>query len=103
MTAQTTVAKSPVDRVLAALDGGATSRRSIAKHADLSDDLASAVIDQLIRAGQLKSESLAFGCPPKGCGDCGAASPTRSGCLSGRRGTDRPVLVILSRDKPNGQ
>lgn len=103
MRAQSTVAESPVDLVLAALDGGATSRRSIARHADLSDDLASAVIDQLIRGGQLKSESLAFGCPPKGCGDCGAASAARPACLSGGRGTDRPVLVILSRDKPNGQ
>ena len=103
MIAATTVAESPVTRVLAALDGGATSRRSIVEKAGLSEDLASAIIDQLIRTGQLKTESLVFGCPPKGCGDCGGAGPASSGCATSAPRADRPALVVLSRGKPNGR
>lgn len=105
MIAAPLVTKSPVTRVLAAFDGGAMARRSIAESAQLSEDLASAIIDQLVRTGQLTRESLFFGCPPKGCGDCGAAGPTSDRCVSGGRDRpqpNRPTLVVLSRAKLNG-
>lgn len=100
MTTGTGVIESPVDRVLAALDGGASSRRAIAADAGLSEDLASAIVDQLVRVGQLRREALSFGCPPKGCGDCAAADPISAKCGTGRSHENQPTLVVLSRRAP---
>ncbi len=107
MTSDIPPDSSPVARVLAAITDGADSRKSIAAAAGLSEDLTSAIVDQLVRLGRLKRESLPLGCPPSGCGDCPTASAADSGQCSLRfRGTapriERSGLVVLSVEPPEG-
>jgi hypothetical protein len=80
----------PLRQVLTAVDDGALTFDEMARVTGLSQDMITAALDQLLRMGHLRAESLNTGCPPAGCRSCGSAGADSGTCSAG------PVLVGLS-------
>ncbi|TIC84298.1 FeoC-like transcriptional regulator [Nocardioides sp. GY 10127] len=94
---------SPLRDVLAAVEGGTTSRAGIAATTGLRPDAVDAALDRLVSLGRLEARELTAGCPSSGCGSCASGNPDGgAGCGSAgpsaaRRG---PVLVELRLRRP---
>jgi len=71
--APTTAQGGPLSAVLAAVRGGARSLPEVARRAGLSDEMARAVVDHLVRSHRLLVRQLTSGCPSGGCGSCALA------------------------------
>lgn len=84
----------PLTRVLASIEAGARGRDAIVASTGLTRDVVDAAVEHLVRTGRLQPESLTLGCPPAGCGGCGA--PTGHGCTTGPAGRGGPTLVALT-------
>lgn len=86
----------PLTRVLEAVEAGAGDRERIVASTGLTRDVVDASLEHLVRIGRLTSESLSLGCPPSGCGGCGA--PTGHGCAAPV--SAGPTLVALTVRRP---
>jgi hypothetical protein len=90
--------RSPLRAVLAELTAGAPSLDEVARRTGLDRDVVRAAVDQLVRLGRVRADTLSTSCPDTGCGGCAASSCGSRGAPapSGRR----PVLVSLSVRRP---
>jgi len=73
--------------VLDSVDAGALTVAEIVERTALPRETVQAALEQLQRLGKLAAEVMPAGCPPAGCGSCGATCGERGG----------PVLIGLSR------
>lgn len=89
---------SPLRAVLESFQNGAATVSGIARDTGLSVDLVQAVMDQLIRMGELRATSMSYGCPTGGssCGSCSLTSEEGSSCASGPGSARGPVLIELN-------
>jgi len=85
----------PLTAVRFALAGQARSTVEIARHTGLPGDLVAAVVDHLIRNGELAAEPLASGCTGQACGACALSA---HGCAAvPARGVARASARRLTR------
>ena len=73
----------PVTAVRLAIAGRGWTTVDIARQTGLSPGLVSAVIEQLVRTGELRAEPWGSGCPGQACGGCALAG---QGCVVPRPG-----------------
>jgi hypothetical protein len=84
----------PLHLVLDEITAGTPTLAAIARRTGLSDDVARAAIDHLVRAGRITSTELSLGCPTGGCSGCPSAG--NSCTLPAASSDRRPGLVSLS-------
>jgi hypothetical protein len=93
----------PLRAVLAALGAGAADLGEVSARTGLDRGVVSAAVAHLVRTGYLRTEQLAAGCPPTGCGSCGSnvreGGGGSGGCPGGTAGISGrgPVLITLAR------
>ena len=76
-------------KVRSAMREGASTRKDIAMRTGLSRDLVDAVLDVMVRTGDVDVHALKFECGASGCGSCSQDSTCSPAPLSG------PVPVPL--------
>ena len=59
--------------VLAAVEGGATTRAEVARRCGLAPEVAEVALEQLVRLGRVRPLPLLSACPSGGCGSCATA------------------------------
>ena len=89
---------SPTRAVLDAFASGDHSFHEIAARTGMSQDMVRSVVDQLVRMGLLKQESLSSGCPTDGtgCGSCADSAAGGGSCATGPADSRGPVLFQLT-------
>lgn len=75
----------PLSAVLTQVERGTPTVSEIARRTGLSDEVARAAVDHLLRSGRLQADQVPIGCPPGGCGGC----PVSATCA-------QPVMLSLS-------
>jgi hypothetical protein len=81
--------RTPVRAVLDQIGAGTPTLAEIARNTGLDESLVRAAVDHLVRTGRVAADRLPIGCPPGGCGSCGAADACGAP-------SSRPTLVTLS-------
>jgi hypothetical protein len=75
----------PLSAVLAQVEAGTPTVSEIARVTGLSEEVARAAVDHLLRSGRLSAGQVPLGCPPGGCGGCSVAASC-----------SQPVMLTLS-------
>jgi hypothetical protein len=79
-------AAAPLSAVLAQVGLGTPTVAEMARNTGLAESTVRAGLDHLVRTGRLHAQELPIGCPPGGCGGCGAAASCGvSAAPAGRR------------------
>lgn len=75
----------PLTSVLEQVEAGTPTLVEIARRTGLSEEVARAAVDHLLRSGRLAADQVPIGCPPGGCGGCAVAASC-----------SQPVMLSLS-------
>ena len=75
----------PLSAVLEQVKAGTPTVSEIARRTGLSQEVARAAVDHLLRSGRLQAGQVPLGCPPAGCGGCSV----KGSC-------SQPVMLSLS-------